>query len=1820
MEQELDFSFDEADIFLSLTGEKNNNLIERINIKKEINSYLEKLDTNLKENYFKCLSVIICFIKYRLHLSDDDLVSQLKMNNSRNILGLINLLLPYVDDKNNFYNFKNFSSIDDLVNSSIDTNDDSINPYKFCNYSFDHNRLRNEIGNNENNGRVIYNESIYTNWKSNDDYIYTMTYLIINSIEMTSYKLYVNWINVFPIGVNFQESKLFQNSWQYQVNDLIMFDDSPFCWNRIITSKNEKIEKEFIDRYIKKYQVNIKVDDYYECSSKKMLDYGGLNAEDVYNTFVNDYYFSIKKNKWLLFEFMQNNEIKIFIHILNSIFNLKDIYLKNNWEQLNINDQIEYINIWKKFLNSIKSKKSYESYSYEIISKFFVTTISRFFSNYKYIKKLIKEKQLNSIDKNKLVDDEIEYSKKGLEYIDEYILAINNLDFEYIFDFLYISVNELLNSPYKHMFIYKNKIVEIELDQPEDGIVITPKNFYNFGKALTYSNYSDDIDSENIKANRLSFLWEGLNNQQRDLFCLRINTFESKQDWFKITKILKKIHNLSSSEANMRNMLIYKFIRENIINLTFKNLTTKGVLSEFRYNPNLSDEKIITDDYNKKREMLDKNMRKYSLSNGDIKYYNENCYYYATGDLYGKLNDFHTPDNETYSYLEHLREVKKREDTWYTFYAMDWLCQIDFFMKFVNQRVLYITGSTGQGKSTQVPKLTLYGLKAFYYKDSGKAICTQPRINATVENVSNISKSMGIPIVDYNKKLNENIRTLNGVIQYKHASDSHIDANANYFLRMVTDGTLLGDMERSPTLKKTKVHEDDLDYDPILTNENIYDVIMVDEAHEHNANMDIILTLARNTLLYNNDIKLLIISATMEEDEPIYRNYYRYINDNLSYPISLSKLELGINKNYIDRRFHISPPGKTTQHVVNDHFTESSQDTYEDNEKLGIAKVQEIFTSTSDGDILFFSTTRTKLIKICRELNSKIPLNCICLPYFAFPNMPKKYFDIVTKIAKSIKEIDIDKSDLVDVFIGEKKEETAKKVKKGTYSRTVIIATSVAEASLTISSLRFVVDLGFVLTPEYDYEKKISTPSEIKITDSSRVQRRGRVGRVAGGDVYYMYPKDSRKYIKGKYNISTDNFSNTFIRLLSLNETKQMEIIDVEKLCKMITFQPLNENNLNDYEKKIYDQYKLNGNINYDYKKDYSARYLIQFIKWLLPSYKTGISQHSLYDTSGHFYLIHPLEGKFIRDIKTRNIINKNTLERDFIKISDSEVMIETALLNLDIIKLDNVIKKSDLCVRTDDFSQKLKIYDRSSTKPLVTSYLLDILDVFNFCNICIEKSDGKIESFIDVENIGNGKVKSYKKFISDNSKKSSDIELFVSIYNVLNKLINYDEFDELLNNSDDNKEEIIKLFQNKNMSYEKIIDKCKEYKLSLNDIDKLIQLKLKGSFDNKSLNEVKFENIDKDLINQFIKKIPNLDLYINNMNLNSSLIYEIILDFLNKRKSFTNKFEKYNKLKEDYSEVMNISYKNLTDVQKITLSYLIGNLDKLVSYKEGELSSINGFNLLNRNRLVHKKSIRDYFGIDLTFLENLNPVILSLKLDSGMDGAIKHGMLFNIEKEMLLKYVSHLVIIYERLDNDFINKSDYIKNIDFILEKINKNDGEQNKILNLFYRSMTKKVTQLIDQQGGRFPFANIPLISHIQTPYNSNFPVNPFVRNNSYLNIKTNPIQKTKIETLKKIPILYNKIDDKLKADIDKFDYAYVHLHVQFPKIGILGIHLVKEAEKNVLLDHLVICSPFNLNNSLDIVAQHLHYKGNTLVIKIDMNLMLDSSQQKILDIILK
>src|SRR3990172_7447694 len=99
---------------------------------------------------------------------------------------------------------------------------------------------------------------------------------------------------------------------------------------------------------------------------------------------------------------------------------------------------------------------------------------------------------------------------------------------------------------------------------------------------------------------------------------------------------------------------------------------------------------------------------------------------------------------------------------------------------------------------------------------------------------------------------------------------------------------------------------------------NLYDVVIVDEAHEHNSNMDMILTMMKYAAYYNNNIKLIIISATMDQDEPIYRYYYRDVNDNRSFPLSTFVIDNKLDRINVDRRLHISPPGETTRFKITD--------------------------------------------------------------------------------------------------------------------------------------------------------------------------------------------------------------------------------------------------------------------------------------------------------------------------------------------------------------------------------------------------------------------------------------------------------------------------------------------------------------------------------------------------------------------------------------------------------------------------------------------------------------------------------------------------------------------------------------------------------------------------------------------------------------------------------------------------------------------------------------------------------------------------------------
>jgi hypothetical protein len=240
----------------------------------------------------------------------------------------------------------------------------------------------------------------------------------------------------------------------------------------------------------------------------------------------------------------------------------------------------------------------------------------------------------------------------------------------------------------------------------------------------------------------------------------------------------------------------------------------------------------------------------------------------------------------------------------------------------MNNRVSFLSGAIGVGKSTHVPKLFLYYLKALDYKSSGNVVCTQPRKTPTEGAARFVSKQLGLPVFNEKSKddNSDDLEITTPFTEYRHVQMKHKDRNnvTNIYgliLKFITDGSLVSEFRDILPYFKT------MSYDKkTITNKNLYDIIIIDESHEHNKNMDILLTLMRTYCYYNPSVRLVILSATLDDDEPTYRRYYRCINDNLKYPFDNLIKKYDLDRINIDRRYHISPPESGTRFSVVEYY------------------------------------------------------------------------------------------------------------------------------------------------------------------------------------------------------------------------------------------------------------------------------------------------------------------------------------------------------------------------------------------------------------------------------------------------------------------------------------------------------------------------------------------------------------------------------------------------------------------------------------------------------------------------------------------------------------------------------------------------------------------------------------------------------------------------------------------------------------------------------------------------------------------------------------
>jgi hypothetical protein len=1153
-------------------------------------------DKILLLKYFTRLIDVISY-SFGFYEQKDNFVEQLRQNNYRDATGILFLLLPFINDTADKSNIKSFNDIY-TAKQNINTDIAKQEPrYIYSNLQY---------------GRCNRTAPI-TEIQFSEEHMAHNFYLLCDTVRIVSNKLFTNWINIVP----------------FKDTDRISFNNSTVNAYKMNIMKAKNLD---FYNFNPKSDISLTNIDDSELNDKL----NRVQIDDIYDTITNDMYYAIKDIKWLIYEVVINGlRCPVNTFLADYFGNCYDEAARGTtWELLNIENRDKFTRLWDNIKDAIKNNKTISTINLPLSKDQFesmIRDILLFFnSHYRGMGLALKKKEykiFRSVDMDKMDDELQSYSDVTFSDIKENILSLHPC---HLFDFLKDSLGQFNDTFYGKVIIdkagseryYIPLFSGIMLRTPY--INITLKNIYNFSKSFCHSV---------TKSNNFSPLpryWRSLTKNLKQQIFDRLR--DNETSWFNIKRYLVKYAGISRNDLDARQDDIRKKLLEYSLDFVINILRNKGTFTRFNFNLDMTDERNIPAD--KRRDTWPNMLKKRIFDNEEKDY--ESSVYFLTGTQYKHMKkfDFTMKDKSgqdiTYSDKSYF-EFNSMYG-WYVAYALDWVSQLSFFHKYLNNRIIFVTGSTGVGKSTQVPKLLLYAIKAIDYKSISNIVCTQPRLKPTEDNATQVSLEMGVPI-GTSELLRNKYNNYN--LQFKTQYKNHVKYIPNVVLSFVTDGLLNqvldNPLAKSTSLVKEKRHKlDSPSYKCRI--ENKYDIVMVDEAHEHNKNMDLVLTYMKYATAYNNSLKLVIISATMDDDEPIYRRYFRDINDNRMFPLNTMIQDNMLDRINVDRRLHISPPGQTTRFRIDDIYVDginldckNIKKTLPDpqiaiNLVLDLASKEP--TSTSS-DILFFQPGLADVRKNVQELNKILPDYAIAVPFHG--QMSDKYRDIVGKIHKNKKTIKLSKEDdfeLVDPTIG-----------SGSYTKFIIVATNIAEASITIDTLKYVIETGIQKTSSYSYKNKTSVLNPTCISESSRLQRRGRVGRTASGIVYYMYQKNLMINNKTQYQMSIDNINTEIYRRLreshdllffsNLNDPNKPNITISDSLYP--------NNDQTGILDIIHSQYYI-LDIFYSYY-GVTDHYDYSNYKSLPETFKSGFNLKTLLDETGEHYIIHPEELSLQRNI-----------------------------------------------------------------------------------------------------------------------------------------------------------------------------------------------------------------------------------------------------------------------------------------------------------------------------------------------------------------------------------------------------------------------------------------------------------------------------------------------------------------------------------------------------------------------------------------------------------
>lgn len=1428
------------------------------------------------------------------------IINQLKENNYRDVIGLMYMLLPYIDETADKTKLETFEQLYILKNGKYNLKYDEPN-YTFTNMQYN---LINP---------QTFEEKV---WNEND--MKTTFLSIADTVRQMSYKLCSNWVNIIPKTFNINYLDTIEKEIRYQV----------------FINKNKQSEwYEDINFYdIKSFDPELSNND----DTYMKLQMAKIQTEEIYNIISNDFFHNIKKLKWLIYDIKitDANLVLPLLVVLNHMMNSQmNICLNYRWTDLTSEQKELFKESWNIFLSTNKSTFVPDS-SLNIIRK----SIAIFFSNYYSEKQKAEKSGFILYNNNDEYDDyeenEVEDVRKSenktlysirIEHLYDYFRETLQVFRYTIFGHRLINYDD--NSEFKiinfNIYNYsKYYILKVNNNQ-----FISCKTLYNYAKSLIHYSTKE-------KYHQLPKYACTLDEFAKQLFIDRLKDSQGKS-WFNIQNNLRRLYpDYEKSKLIELQELTCQNIQKNLLKLVFAQLGISGTYTDFVINKNITDDKVfegLSDDL--KREKKRENYKKNNNIFGSYPKFNDDIHSsinFLTGVSYNKMKMM---DGKLYP----LNNIDGR--LWYNEgYAFNWISQINFFNKYRNMRIIYVTGAPGVGKTSLIPLLFLYATKAVDHNLSGKLALTAPRRLLTQTNADTLATQMGVPIGTKSKP------STNFYIQYKHQMAKHESNEKHPVLKVMTDGSLWITLFKNIMMKTSRVENSE----NILTKHNIFDVIMIDEAHEHNTNMDMILTLAKYSAYFNNSIKLVIISATMENDEPIYRRSYRCIDDNLMYPYNYFYNNSNIDRNYLDRRLHVSIPGQKggRYNIIDKYLPEIVSQSDRD------AFVAKIANETTNGSLLYFHPKTKDILNSSLNLVRKVPNNMLVLPFYADLDENKKnmitknetYLDNLKKIKIGVKTL-FDSESVPDPI-----NPPANKIERNNgYERGLLVATNIVEASLTINHLKVVFDTGTQITVIYEPKYGVSLVVLEPISESSRAQRRGRVGRVSDGIVYYFYPKDKTKNIKTSYKISIENITDSIYGLLTKNNF----------VPKFFDYKN-NLYNIN-YDVLLNEKYQVSEMLNYQYFY-YSIsdnKYINIFdhviendhIKYLMPKhtiYTSGFDLNTLIDSDGSFYIIHPDEKYVKRNIigqftgtlsKTINYSNNNIYSEKMMSFIDN-------LTNSMYIVKNNDISNSNIIYYKTEFGESINnikeefmtnsplIIDDKLIRCLIFSMALGVeKEILKFIAFSQLYSNIKFYgSFLQID-----KTSEYSKlFINEFSqlypKKTSDILTTIEFLQKLHNFLFYINLDIDLDKDIFKKE--LSLFYSDKYSF---LLKYKNLFLQ-NGINPEIDF-LKKNLDEIYINYVRKSNILISIIeNNLQSNYHKINTWCDNNFIKFDVIIKYISNYLilsNKIYFIKNKIEKDNEFSNqiDIFKTINIAKKLFDNVSlhsmntsyKLTLSLLFG-------------------------------------------------------------------------------------------------------------------------------------------------------------------------------------------------------------------------------------------------------------------------------------------------------